>query len=71
MQNKNSIMVTFFMGTVGAMLILSGIIFLVYCFVYEVKNKKKVYKESKLVAVACIIIGVIMGAISFLYFNRK
>ena len=71
MQNKNSIMITFFMGTLGTMLILSGIIFLVYCFIYEVKNKKKVYKESKLVAVACIIIGVIMAAISFLYSNRK
>lgn len=71
MQNKNSIMTTFFIGTIGVMLILSGIIFLIYCFSYEVKNKKKVQKESKLIATICIIIGIIMATLSFLYFNKK
>lgn len=69
MQNKNSIMATFFIGTIGVMLILSGIIFLIYCFSYEVKNKKKVYKESKILAIVCIIIGIIMSILSFLYFT--
>ena len=71
MQNKNSIVATFFIGTIGVMLILSGIIFLIYCFSYEVKNKKKVYKESKLVAIICIIIGIIMTVLSFLYINKN
>lgn len=71
MQNKNSIVSTFFIGTIGVMLILSGIIFLIYCFSYEVKNKKKVYKESKLVAIICIIIGIIMTVLSFLYINKN
>lgn len=71
MQNKNSIMVTFFIGTIGIMLILSGIIFLIYSFSYEVKNKKKIHKESKLIAIVCIVIGIIMAISSFLYFNRK
>lgn len=69
MQNKNSIMATFFIGTIGVMLILSGIIFLIYCFSYEVKNKKKVYKESKILAIVCIMIGIIMSTLSFLYFT--
>lgn len=69
MQNKNSIMATFFIGTIGVMLILSGIIFLIYCFSYEVKNKKKVYNESKILAIVCIIIGIIMLTLSFLYFT--
>ena len=47
---ENSIMITFFLGTIGAMLSLSGIIFLIYCFTYEMKNKKKLYKESKILA---------------------
>ena len=69
MQNKNSIMVTFFIGTIGMMLILSGIIFLIYCFSYEIKNKKKLYKESKMIAILFIIIGIIMSVLSFLYFK--
>lgn len=69
MRNKNSIMATFFIGTIGVMLILSGIIFLIYCFSYEVKNKKKVYKESKILAIVCIVIGIIMSTLSFLYFT--
>lgn len=68
---KNSIMATFFMGTVGAMLILSGVIFLIYCFSYEVKNKKKLYKEAKIVSAICIVIGIIMFILSVLYFNKN
>ncbi len=71
MQNKNSIMATFFMGTIGVMLILSGMIFLIYCFSYEIKNKKKLYKESKIVAVLCVVVGIIMTILSVLYFNNK
>lgn len=71
MQNKNSIMATFFMGTIGVMLILSGMIFLIYCFSYEIKNKKKMYKESKIVAVLCVVVGIIMTILSVLYFNNK
>lgn len=71
MQNQNSIMITFFIGTMGIMLVLSGIIFLIYCLFYEVKNKKKVYKESKLLVILCIIIGIIMAILSFLYFNQN
>lgn len=71
MQNKNSIMATFFMGTIGLMLILSGMIFLIYCFSYEIKNKKKMYKESKIVAVLCVVVGIIMTILSVLYFNNK
>lgn len=70
-QMKNSIMATFFMGTVGAMLILSGVIFFIYCFSYEVKNKKKLYKESKIVSAICIVIGIIMLILSVLYFNKN
>lgn len=70
-QMKNSIMATFFMGTVGAMLILSGVIFFIYCFSYEVKNKKKLYKEAKIVSAICIVIGIIMLILSVLYFNKN
>ena len=69
MQSKNSIMTTFFIGTIGAMLILCGLIFLIYCFIYEVKNKQKLYKEAKIVAIIGIIIGVLMISLSLLYFN--
>ena len=71
MQNKNSIMTTFFIGTVGGMLILGGLIFLIYCFIYEVKNKKKLYKEAKIVAMIGIIIGILMISFSLLYFNNS
>ena len=66
---ENSIMITFFLGTIGAMLSLSGIIFLIYCFTYEMKNKKKLYKESKILA--GIIIGIIMITLSILYFYKN
>lgn len=69
MQNKNSIMGVFFIGTIGIMLILSGIIFLIYCLSYEIKNKKKIHKEPKIVAVVGIIIGVLMSTLSFLRFT--
>ena len=71
MQNKNSIMTTFFIGTVGGILILGGLIFLIYCFIYEVKNKKKLYKEAKIVAMIGIIIGILMISFSLLYFNNS
>lgn len=71
MQNKNSIMTTFFIGTVGGILILGGLIFLIYCFIYEVKNKKKLYKEAKIVAMIGIIIGILMISLSLLYFNNS
>ena len=71
MQNKNSIMTTFFIGTVGGMLILGGLIFLIYCFIYEVKNKKKLYKEAKIVAIIGIIIGILMISLSLIYFNNS
>lgn len=71
MQNKNSIMTTFFIGTVGGMLILGGLIFFIYCFIYEVKNKKKLYKEAKIVAIIGIIIGILMISLSLLYFNNS
>lgn len=71
MQNKNSIMTTFFIGTVGGMLILGGLIFFIYCFIYEVKNKKKLYKEAKIVAMIGIIIGILMISLSLLYFNNS
>ena len=71
MQNKNSIMTTFFIGTVGGMLILGGLIFFIYCFIYEVKNKKKLYKEAKIVAMIGIIIGILMISFSLLYFNNS
>ena len=60
---ENSIMITFFLGTIGDMLSLSGIIFLIYCFTYEMKNKKKLYKESKILAGIGIIIGIILSLI--------
>ena len=68
---KNSIMATFFMGTVGALLILSGVIFLIYCFSYEIKNKKKLYKESKILAGLGIIIGIAMVFLSIMYFYKS
>ena len=71
MQNKNAIMTTFFIGTVGGMLILGGLIFLIYCFIYEVKNKKKLYKEAKIVAIIGIIIGIVMTILSLIYFNKS
>ena len=71
MQSKNSIMTTFFIGTIGGMLILCGLIFLIYCFIYEVKNKKKLYKEVKIVAIIGIIIGILMVSLSLLYFNNN
>ena len=71
MQSKNSIMTTFFIGTVSSMIILGGLIFLIYCFIYEVKNKKKLYKEAKIVAVVGIIIGILMLSLSLLYFNNN
>lgn len=67
----NSIMITFFLGTIGVMLSLSGIIFLIYCFSYEIKNKKKLYKESKLIAGLCIIIGIAMIILSTMYFYKN
>ena len=68
---ENSIMITFFLGTIGAMLSLSGIIFLIYCFTYEMKNKKILYKESKILAGIGIIIGIIMITLSILYFYKN
>ena len=68
---ENSIMITFFLGTIGAMLSLCGIIFLIYCFTYEMKNKKKLYKESKILAGIGIIIGIIMITLSILYFYKN
>ena len=65
---KTSIMVTFLVGTIGAMLLLSGIIFLIYCLSYEIKNKKKLYKESKIMAGVGIIIGIVM---IILYFYKN
>ncbi len=71
MQDKNSMMATFFIGTIGVMLILSGIIFIIYCVSYEIKNKKKLYKEGKILAILGIIIGIIMVVLSALYFSKK
>lgn len=68
---KTSIMVTFLVGTIGAMLLLSGIIFLIYCLSYEIKNKKKLYKESKIMAGVGIIIGIVMIILSILYFYKN
>ena len=68
---KTSIMVTFIVGTIGAMLLLSGIIFLIYCLSYEIKNKKKLYKESKIMAGVGIIIGIVMIILSILYFYKN
>ena len=68
---KNEIMATFFMETIGAMLILSSLIFLIYCFAYEVKNRKKLYKEAKIVAVICFVIGIVMLTLSLLYLNKN
>lgn len=70
MQNKNSIITTFFVGTVGGMLILIGLIFLIYCFIYEVRNKKKLYKEAKILAIVGIIVGILMISLSLLHFNN-
>ncbi|WP_419749956.1 hypothetical protein [Terrisporobacter petrolearius] len=70
MQNKNSIMTTFFIATIGGMLILCGLIFLIYCFSYEIKHKKKLYKEAKIVAVIGIVIGILMVSLTLLYSNN-
>lgn len=70
MQNKNSIMTTFFIGTIGGMLILCGLIFLIYCLSYEIKHKKKLYKEAKIVAVIGIVIGILMVSLTLLYSNN-
>ena len=71
MQNKNSIITTFFVGTVGGMLILIGLIFLIYCFIYEVRNKKKLYKEAKILAIVGIVVGILMISLSLLHFNNS
>lgn len=68
---QNTMMMTFFIGTIGTMLSLSGIIFLIYCFSYEIKNKKKLYKEAKLMSVLGIIIGLIMTTLSVVYFYNN
>ncbi len=68
---QNTMMMTFFIGTIGIMLSLSGIIFLIYCFSYEIKNKKKLYKEAKLMSVLGIIIGLIMTTLSVVYFYNN
>ncbi len=70
MQSRNSIMATFFIGTVGIMLVLSGIIFIGYCFFYEIRNNKKLYKEGKVIAVIAIIIGTIMSILSMMNWNK-
>lgn len=71
MLSKNALMACFFIATIGVMLIISGMIFVIYCFIYEVKNKKKLYKESKRWAVAAIILGIIMLVGSLLFLNVK
>lgn len=68
---KDAIMTTFFVATIGVMLILCSVIFLIYCFAYEVKNKKKLYKEAKIVAVICFIIGIAILISSLLYLNKN
>ena len=68
---NNPIMVSFFVGTLGAMLSLSGVIFLIYCFSYEIKNKKKLYKESKILACLGIIIGIARVFLSIMYFYKS
>ncbi|MEG0855216.1 MAG: hypothetical protein RSG52_01930 [Terrisporobacter sp.] len=71
MQNKNTIMASFFIATLGTMLIICGLIFIIYCFGYEIKNKKKLYKEAKLISVLGIIIGIVMLVGSLLYLSKN
>lgn len=71
MQNKNSIMVSFFAATIGVMLVISGMVFIIYCLVYERKNNKKIYKESKIIAMVCIILGIIMATFALLYISNN
>lgn len=71
MQNKNYIMVSFFAATIGVMLTIISMIFIIYCFVYERKNNKKVYKESKRIAMICMIIGIIIATIASLYISEN
>ncbi|MEG1408926.1 MAG: hypothetical protein RSD36_03700 [Terrisporobacter sp.] len=71
MQNKNTIMALFFIATLGTMLIICGLIFIIYCFGYEIKNKKKLYKEAKLISVLGIIIGIVMLVGSLLYLSKN
>lgn len=68
---KDAITTTFFIATIGSMLILCSVIFLIYCFAYEIKNRKKLYKEAKVVAVICLIIGIIMLTLALLYLNKN
>lgn len=70
MQLENYLMAIFFIATIGVMLFISGIIFIIYCFSYEIKNKTKIYKEAKRIAIAVIIIGLIMAIGSLLYLNN-
>ena len=70
MQDRNTLMAIVFIATLGVMLTISGAIFLIYCFVYEVRNKKKVYKESKRLAIFFIILGLLMTTLSLLYLNK-
>ena len=70
MQVENTLKATFFIATIGVMLFISGIIFIIYCFSYEVKNKKKLYKEAKMMAFVAVMIGIIMTMGSLLYLNN-
>lgn len=71
MQDKSFIMMIFFSTTVGIMLALSSLIFIIYCFVYEIKNKKKIYRESIRLAIVCMIIGIIISSALLLYINKN
>ncbi|WP_455539876.1 hypothetical protein [Terrisporobacter sp.] len=68
---KDMVTITFLGATIGAMFILCSIIFLIYCLVYEIKNKKKLYKEAKIVAVIALIIGIVMVSVALLYLNKN
>ena len=36
-----------------------------------VKNRKKLYKEAKIVAVICFVIGIVILTLSLLYLNKN
>ena len=70
MEDKTILTITIFAATLGAMMTLIGVIFIIYCFGYEIKNRKKVYKEAKIVAIVAIILGLLMTAGSLIFISQ-
>ena len=70
MPSETILKITMFTTTLGVMITIIGTIFILYCFGYEIKNRKKVYKDAKIVAIIAIILGLLMAGGSLMFISQ-